>query len=834
MLKTDNKKVINDLAKTTYKADKKRNILTIAAIFLTTFLLCTIISVGLSYWDTVSLRQQRVQGIDYDIELTEPRDHQVSVIREMDNVKYAGLSVKCAIVSKYQDKELNKLKLYWLDDTCWKKQTVPALDYYKGKYPNKENEIMLSRSALSSMGIKNPKVGMELPLIYQTLAENSKNEDIIKTFVLSGWFLDYTSIDKGYVSEKFYKSTGVLQTDVTQGSLKVSLKNPLYSKNDIIEMQNQIKLSGNQIIKADYDTISNFIKTIIGLVLLLALVFMSGYLFIYNTLYISVNRDIRYFGQLKTIGTTTVQIKKMIYKQILWNTVIGIPLGLTCSAVVGKIIIPQLLHVLNPTVATSEVGTISLWVFVIATVFSFVATMISSQKPAKIAMNCSPVEAMKYVGAVPVKVKNKKRTGGDICSMVKMNLFRDKKQFIIIMCSLSLAISLFLIINVIIYVNNAKNILNHFYDYDLRLLNQTLLSDNEEQVITLDLIGQIKSIDGVKDVRVLKSATAFVPYQENVYGEYYKELYNSRYSPGNYEKDIELYKKQPNHYLFTCKVLGIDELEFERINNTLKNPLDKEEFKNGDIAVVFKNFTQGGNGIIGKNVEFSIPAALNPDKKENIEIGAIIDNYPAYYSAGYTPDLIVSDDFFNKIMGQPLIEMIKIDYDVPFSKSVETSIKKLIKSNKFISTESKLGDYSEMKNSESQITVLGGSLGIIIIFLAISNYLNMMSESIQNRSKEFAVLESVGMTRKQIKKMIVFESLGYSILSSVIALIIGLPASYVIFTNFNRYGIPFAFPVIKTLLLFIVIIITCVVTSLFVFSKLKSETVIGLLRKYEV
>ncbi len=834
MLKTDNKKVINDLAKTTYKADKKRNVLTIVAIFLTTFLLCTIISVGLSYWDTVSLRQQRVQGIDYDIELTEPRDHQVSVIREMDNVKYAGLSVKCAIVSKYQDKELNKLKLYWLDDTCWKKQTVPALDYYKGKYPNKENEIMLSRSALSSMGIKNPKVGMELPLIYQTLAENSKNEDIIKTFVLSGWFLDYTSIDKGYVSEKFYKSTGVLQTDITQGSLKVSLKNPLYSKNDIIEMQNQIKLSGNQIIEADYDTISNFIKTIIGLVILLALVFMSGYLFIYNTLYISVNRDIRYFGQLKTIGTTSVQIKKMIYRQILWNTVIGIPLGLTCSAVVGKIVIPQLLHVLNPTVATSEVGTISLWVFVIATVFSFVVTMISSQKPAKIAMNCSPVEAMKYVGAVPVKVKNKKRTGGNICSMVKMNLFRDKKQFIIIMCSLSLAVSLFLIINVIIYVNNAKNILNHFYDYDLRLLNQTLLSDNEEQVITLDLIEQIKSIDGVKDVRGLKSATAFVPYQENVYGEYYKELYNSRYSPGNYEKDIELYKKQPNHHLFTCRVVGIDELEFERINNTLKNPLDKEEFKNGDIAFVSENFTQGGNGIIGKNVEFSIPAALNPDKKENIETGAIIDDYPAYYSAGYTPDLIVSDDFFNKIMGQPLIEMIKIDYDVPFSKSVETSIKKLIKSNKFISTESKLGDYSEMKNSESQITVLGGSLGIIIIFLAISNYLNMMSESIQNRSKEFAVLESVGMTRKQIKKMIVFESLGYSILSSVIALIIGLPASYVIFTNFNRYGIPFAFPVIKTLLLFIVIIITCVVTSLFVFSKLKGETVIELLRKYEV
>lgn len=834
MFKVDNKKVINDLAKITYKANKKRNILTIAAIFLTTFLLCTIISVGLSYWNTVSLRQQRMQGIDYDIELTEPRDDQITVMREMDKIKYAGLSVKCAIVSKYQEKELDKVRLYWLDDICWEKQTIPALDDYKGKYPDKENEMMLSKSALSSMGIQNPKLGMELPLVYQTLAENSKNEDTAKTFVLSGWFLDYTGVDKGYVSEEFYRSTGVLQTDLTQGSLKISLENPLYSENDIIEMQNQIKLSGNQIIEADYDTISNFIKTVLGLVLLLALVFMSGYLFIYNTLYISVNRDIRYFGQLKTIGTTSMQIRKMIYRQMLWNAAIGIPLGLACSAIVGRLVIPSLLHALNPTIAINQVGTGSLWVFVIAAIFSFGTIMISSQKPAKIAMHCSPIEAMKYIGAASAKVKNKKRTGGDIRSMVKMNLFRDKKQFVIIMCSLSLAVSLFLIINVVIYVNNAKNILNHSYDYDIRLLNQTLLSDSEEQVINSDFIEQIRSIDGVKDVRVLKSATAVVPYQENVYGEYYKELYASRYSPGNYEKDMELYKKQPDHYSFTCRVVGIDEVEFEKINNTLLNPLDKEKFKNGEIAFISKTFTQGDNGITGKKVEFSIPTALNPEKKEIIETGAMIDDYPAYYSAGYTPDLIVSDDFFDEIMGQPLIEMIKIDYDEPFSKSVEASIKKLAESNKLISWESKLDSYSEMKNSENQITVLGGSLGIIIMLLAISNYMNMMSESMQNRSKEFAVLESVGMTRKQIKKMIVFESLGYSILSIAISLIIGLPASYMVFTNFNIYRIPFAFPIMKTLFLFIVIIIICVVTSLLVFSRSKSETIIELLRRNEI
>ena len=87
--------------------------------------------------------------------------------------------MKCGIVSKYQDKELDKLKLYWLDDTCWKQQTIPALDYYKGSYPTKENEIMLSKCVTFYRNQK-PKVGMELPFIYQTLAENSENNDTAK------------------------------------------------------------------------------------------------------------------------------------------------------------------------------------------------------------------------------------------------------------------------------------------------------------------------------------------------------------------------------------------------------------------------------------------------------------------------------------------------------------------------------------------------------------------------------------------------------------------------------------------------------------------------------
>lgn len=832
MLKINNQKTILDLAKMTYRANKKRNILTIIAIFLTTFLICTVLSIGLSYWNTLSVRQQRMQGMDYDIELTEPREEQVCIIRQMDNVKYAGLGVKCAIISQYGQKEVDKIKIFWIDSVCWKKQTIPALEYYKGRYPQKENELMLSKAALHSMGIEHPEIGMELPITYQTLAEDSTGADIKKTFVLSGWFLDYTGEDKGFVSSDFYKTTGVKQTDLTQGMLKISLKNPLYTEEDITNMQKQIGITGNQIIEADYDTIENFCKTMAGLLLLLCMVFFSGYLFIYNTLYLSVNKDISYYGQLKTIGTTSAQIKKIIQVQMLWNVIAGIPLGLLASYFVGKGIIPELLHTVNPTISTADVGGVPIWIFAIATAFSFFTTWISSQKPAGIAMYCSPIEALRYIGNIHRKTgKNKKRQGGDLFSMARQNLFRDKKQCIVIISSLSLAVILFMVIHVVIYANNAAHILNTLYDCDMQILNQTLLTDQEQQVITDTFINRIQKVEGVKDVRVLKAVTATVPYQENVYGDYYKELYDSRYSPGNYEEDMALYKKQPDYHSFTCRIIGVDRLEFKKINQKLENPVNEQAFVKGKVAIASKMFTEGDNGITGKTVRFSIPEGMGTGNEEQISIGAVISDNPAYYAAGYNPDLIVSEDYFDTLVETPLIEMIKIDYDTPFSAQTETEILDVVSDYQKVSTESKLERYKEMKTSENQVTVLGNSMGIIVMFLAISNYINMMSVSIQNRSKEFAILESIGMTRKQLKIMITMESLSYGFLSILAAIVFGLPLSYYVFFSFNLYNLPFQLPMLRNGILFVIILFVCVATTLFVLSRSKQETIIELLNK---
>ena len=138
-----------------------------------------------------------------------------------------------------------------------------------------------------------------------------------------------------------------------------------------------------------------------------------------------------------------------------------------------------------------------------------------------------------------------------------------------------------------------------------------------------------------------------------------------------------------------------------------------------------------------------------------------------------------------------------------------------------------------MKNTENQVLILGNSVGFIIMLLSLLNFVNMMSAGIQNRAKEFAVLESIGMTGQQIRRMITLESLGYAGLAILLSLLIGLPVSGFVFHSLNRYGIPLSLPIIGNLIVFGFIITVCVLTARLVFNRSEKETIMELLRKGE-
>lgn len=832
MLKINNEKILRDLAVRTYRANLKKNILTIIAIFFTTFLIATVLLVGSGYYEALTLRQRRMNGMDYDIALTEPTEEQVAIVRSMDKVKYAGVCVKCAILESYDGQELDKVRLYWIDDTCFEKQLLPALKNMYGSYPTKENEILLSKSALKELGIQNPKVGMQLPLTYGTLKEGDTSS-YDKEFVLSGYFVDYSGQKSGYVSQEFYESTGVKQTDFTQGTLRISLKNPLYSKADILEMNNALHLANSQVIDGDDDAIVQFLRIMAGMALFLLLVFSSGYLFIYNIQYISVSRYIRYYGQLKTLGTTSLQLRKLVNIQLLWNALAGITMGIIASTALGKNVLKACMKEINPGLKVQDLGTRLILVMMVAAGFSLLVAFLGSRKPRKMVEDYAPVEAMKYIGGAGIgRFTDGKSKNGSLFAMSKRNLFRDKKQFVIIILSLSIAIALFLITNSVIMCNNARYILDEVYDEDMKLLNLTLLEDGEEQVFDDELISEIEAIDGIKRVRQLTGTTASVPYQK-VYEEYYKELYASRYTPGDYDSDMTYYKEHPEDEKFTCRVIGVDDAEFELLNASVENPLDEDAFRAGEVCFFSKSFTEGDNGITGHTVDFSLEKG-NETMTENIQVGAMLDYSPAYYAAGYTPDLIVSKSYIESLLGDnALTEMLKIEYEESYDQDTEQVIYNVLEKYENISVESKLGRYDEMKQSEDKIRLLGNTIAGIILVLALLNYINMMSASLESRKSEFAILESIGMTQGQQRKMIAYEAVWYAVFAEIFACVIGFPLSYMAFCSFKIYDIPFCLPIGADVLLAVFLPIFCVIFALWIFVNRKQMSIVEVLKNVE-
>lgn len=840
MMKVNNKQVVREVAWTTYKAEKKRNLLAIFAIGMASFLTAIMMAIGASYWDTLTERQLRMQGIDYDISLSEPEERQVEIVRAMGKVKYAGLRVFCMEAVQFEDQAIDGADFYWLDEVCWEKQTAPALEKYEGHYPVEEDEVMLSEALLRAMHVEGYKVGMELPLTYHTMA-NGDGQLRERVFTLSGWFLDYSGKEKGYVSKAFFDATGVKQTDFDCGALMISLVNPLYFAKDIAQMNDAVGISGGQRIVADDFAVPQFCKVTAALAAMLFMVFASAYLFIFNTMYISIAKNIRYYGQLKTVGMTSVQLKGIVYRQAFWNALAGMAVGLTGAAFLAKAVIPKILLMVGGAYSEEEAVPVGPWIFLAAGGFTLLVNAISCRKPTEIAGNCSPIEAMHYTpGASGKNMRRREHTS--LPAMAFQNMFRDKKQAAAIFLSSALALAIFFTANVIILANDAKHILNEVSSFDMEFVNQTMMKGKIRQIFSEEKMAELAAIDGVKDVRRVTSTLAEIPYQEDVFGEYYRALYASRYSPGNYGEDMESYKNDEVHghwrqWQFASRLVGIDGEGFAYLNGRLGNVLDPEAFENGEVAITTESvYAEGDFGMEGKVARFLLPEGLSPDTEYSVQIAAIceVGDVPNYFGSGYSPDLIVSESYAKKLLGETYAELIRITYKEPYEQDTENAVKAVFAGEKKVTSRSKLENYQSMLGAEMQMKVLGYSIAGIMAALALFNYVNMMAAGIHNRAKEFATLESIGMTSRQICRMLRMEGIGYGVVSVMASLLVGIPFSYVARRGLSSYqSLPYAVPWVDSLVLYVVAVALCMAVPILIYRRTQNASVVERLQKVE-
>ncbi|MEW9080620.1 ABC transporter permease [Terrisporobacter glycolicus] len=826
----NNKEVIKRITRRSLKKNKVRNIFAIIAIILTTFMISSVFSIGISFAKNYKTMNLRIQGNTATTALANPTDNQIQEIESLDLFKSTGYEINVGkVILDSLTKNRTKIEIKFSNKENFENQITPCVSDIKGTYPTEENQIMASKKALEFLGKSDAKIGdkIEIPC-------KINGEVINKEFILRGYYTTYGVVqDIGYllVSEKFVEENNLtLEKD---GALLMTLKPELKeTAPDILDKE--VSLNENQKFSYSYDRTEDLSETVLIIIVLMIVIalfiVLSGYLLIYNILYIAVTKDINFYGLLKTIGTSPKQIKKIVKGQGLRLSIIGIPLGLILGAIVSFGIVPLAMSSLfSGENASAMPGDVSFnpMIFLAAALFSLLTVILSCNRPAKMAGNISPTEALNYTGSNLKKQNRNSTNGGKLYKMAWHNVFREKNRAIVVFLSLFMGIITFLSVNTFLSSLSVENYTNRYVKNDFEIQNVEV-KDNK---LDNDFIDEIKNIEGVNAVNVSKASILELEMNDDILLPALEENYRRvGISEDQLDEYLKMSKEDPS--LLTTSAIGIDDDLIERFNNESKEKIDIAAFKSGQLALVGswyygENYKNIKGNLTVKNSKDNNSAEFNVNVV-NDETGLLPPDLPAPLG------IYISNSILEELDRDAVNYIMYINVDSKYEEQIEIRLKN-ISNNRGLWFESKSDTTEDFNNSQMVMNILGGGISVILILIGILNFINVMITGVNVRLKELAVMESIGMTKKQIKKMISLEGLYYAELTTLFILTIGMGIIYGIAELTKQiadYAV-FVFPVVPLVILIIFIFVVCLITPSIVFKISSKKSVTERIREIE-
>ena len=732
-----NKRAIKKVEKGMMKANRIRNTFAVLAVVLTTFMITTVFSLGINYMQNMELSGVRTAGTNADVTLNAPTNEQEQQIRSLDYVKIIGARymVGSAIQTNSEGRE-SSIVIQYYDETEWEQHFKEAISNIHGSYPTKENEIMLSKDALAQLGITDPTLQMEIPLSYY-----DKDGEQQEIFLLSGWFHSYTGTGMAFVSESYCTNAGYTLQE--NGTLSLTLNK---MPGDFYQIQKDISLNDNQYFNGSVSMSSSNGSMIVMVILLVLFIVGSGYLLIYNVLYISISKDTRFYGLIKTIGTTQKQIKWLVKMQAFKFACIGIPVGVVLAATVSFALVPLFLQQGYEQGRSSMDAVVFFHpaIFILSIIFSAATVWMACNAPAKAAAKISPVEALHFQNFAPKKTKSRNSAnGGNLYVMAFHNVFRDKKRAVLVFLSLFMGTVTILGVNGILGSINGKNYVDKYMKYDFRYtdLQFSQFENLEKETSQFDehFIEQLSQVDGVADISTSKITWAEIDFNASEFDSFLKMQHEELYHDGKpYEQMISELQDYANAGDYGCYVATIDDELVEQYNDTHNTPIDMEAFRNGDTvivgmdtdtfapnaALIGKTLNLTSDNADGKSADFQVAGAFNyKDLDDSFDIGH-------RKWVGAVPDVIyVSDAGMERLTDTAIIYDIGVDIENPdLLQKVNNelmAINNTLPSGEwnFQSSVSTLEEFNQMYFS---IGLLGNGAAILLIVIGLINFVNVM------------------------------------------------------------------------------------------------------------
>ena len=830
MLKNNNQPVIKRIAKTNLKSNFRRSITMIFAVLLSSFLLFSVFTVGLTYLKMNKLQNIRLNGADFDAVLYGVTEEQKTILDNDENVKQFGILTVAGAVRETETDKTPGVGLLYADAVLWDDMMSPTRTFLQGKYPTNENEIMVTEEALKKCGFENKKTGDEITFVYEIKEKRQE-----KTFQISGIWGGFGIVDNFFVSKAFCEQEGI--EELYNSRCDISFEKTWMSEEEQQAFIDKMELGKSQRLFYVYE-FGNAAEIFWGIAGIVVVTCLSAYLLIYNIMYLSVAGNIRYYGLLQTIGMTGKQIRSLIKKQMIWIGGIGISLGLFLGFFVSFSLIPVAIESLG--MKQEQTGQVQVVfhpaVFLLTILLTGFSVWYAARKPMRLAESSSPIEALGYRPVSGIRKGHTTKKGNLIRRMAVEQLTRNKKKTVVTMLSLSASLSVFVCLMILLHTQSAREYVYNFRGLDMVVANDTIqnvvVEQDEEgkkqlqgvkQILNQEILDKIKKTDGVSAVFPVSCVSTVIPWEPEVSDVWMREFYET-WMDIPYENDLEEYKNHPEN--FASALIGITEEDFRALNQELKAPVDETSFLNGETCILYRNglFDLDEKKMIGKNIlcgEYE-----NPENTRSFKIVALTDINDYTALLGYPPTMIVIDKAVSSFAKEPIIFKVGIQYEKEFDERAEAAVENILRKSpnaSDFSWESKIRQAEIVEKAQGHMAEIGFGIVAILAVIGIMNYINTSVGNIQSRRKEISIMESVGMSEHQVRKMLVWEGIFYTGGVILLTLTAGLGITYAIYQSVNYMGAAFWFPMVPFFIACILLLTICIAVPLLAYKQMEKS-----------
>ena len=805
----NNKAVIKKLANRSFRSNKMRNVIAVIAIALTAFLFTAVLTIGMGAKGMLEYNMAKMIGTGADALVQGLSEEQFQQLKENSMFEKVGCWVPIEIMT-------NTNRIFAEIDYADQPQLELRMQTPRtGSAPQKANEVLVSANILKDLNIEE-KIGAEIPIelkarqsgqiyhfdmvvsgIYDTPNEKSESVIVSKAFLEENAEM-MSDIAQGRVGCGIYTADVVMRDNYMVKDRISELVRNIGGNPDDANAANAIRVAPNPIVSNESGLMMWLVAGVFGVLFM-----FCGYLLIYNVFEIAVTNDIRQYGLLRTVGTTSKQIKRLVNRQALYLFLIGTLLGLIFGTLLGRSILPAALRIfaVDYSGGNIEVGTLPyLGIIAGAILFSGLTVYISTRKSVKKASRVSPIEAIRYVEKDTVSIKRKKIDAGAVIPrMAKANLQRNKRRTVFIVISLTL--SIVLLNSVFIFSGSfdedayiEKHTRSDFMVYSPGIQAAFGNDFGHNSAVPEKAVEEIKAQPGVTNEAYLYRntfeddhvscdwGTPYVVDNTNKEQRMVPEHLNLGVYQTGTERDSAVLTAD-NHplgnvYGFSENILNkMDIIEGETDLSVLKEKLwngnnvilmaqygDKGKLAGGADSSFYRGLSVGDTIQFYENgtptEEFTIIAKVAATKGETTltgggsNISQIIDS----------PLIYMSEKKFKEIYETPTLYGFLFDVEEQYQQEMENHLAQ----DTDVSYTSILTMKATVSSVKNVVLLIGGVIGAIFALVGLINFINLVMTNIITRRHEFATMQSIGMTKKQLRKMMISESFSYVLLAGIV------------------------------------------------------------------